>query len=43
MTLVDIFEYVLNEHEFKTDKLESILNKTENALTKTIDKALEIF
>ena len=41
MTLVEIFEYILDGFNFDDTKVKNILTKTENTIEKCIDKTLD--
>jgi hypothetical protein len=41
MTLVDIFEHILDGFQFNNDKIDHILNKGENFVYNAIDKTLD--
>lgn len=43
MTLVEIFEHIITGFEFKGDKIDGLLNKTEDVVCGAIDKTLDLF
>jgi len=42
MTLVDIFEHILDGFDFSSDKVNNLLTKAEDTVYNVIDKALDI-
>jgi hypothetical protein len=41
MTLVDIFEHILNGFDFDSDRINKVLTKAENMVYNAIDKTLD--
>ena len=42
MTLVDIFEHILDEFDFSSDKVNNLITKAEDTVYNVIDKSLDI-
>lgn len=43
MTLIDIFEHILDGFDFSSDKVNNLLTKAEDTIYTAIDKTLDIF
>ena len=41
MTLVDIFEHILNSYEFNGDRISKLISKTEDIVYTGIEKTLD--
>jgi len=41
MTLIDIFEHILDGYEFNGDKISKIISKAENAVCTGLEKTLD--
>ena len=43
MTLIDIFEHILDGFDFNSDKVNNLITKAEDTIYTAIDKTLDIF